>query len=227
MTLQKRPAVLHIPKPMSETVIAYVRTGILGFFSVIAISNLLHGIAWIPSGLWLAIISVLIIDHFVNHGLKMSVANFLGSFSRRSFADVIQAEDGRFIVRFRFTVLGHPITHRAIPVEDIERVEWSTGQATSLSGRDMNDWQVVVRCDRGGAARGSWSRRRSRAPDLDIWFVGPPQERQHAAAFGQGVVSFLQQAGADLVRGQDCCSFTRRSVVTTPESNTRESSDRT
>ena len=222
MALQEQPAVLHIPKPMSETVIACVRTGIIGFFSAIAISNLLHGIASIPSGLWLAIISAVIIGHCVGHGLKRSVADFLGSFSRRGFADVVQGEDGRVIVRFRFTLLGHRVTHRAIPVEDIEGVHWSTGQATSLAGRDMNDWQVAVRYDSVDAARGSWRRRRSRRPSPDVWFVGPPGERQHAAAFGQGVVSFLQQAGADLVRGQDGCSFTRRSAVTAPESNTRE-----
>ena len=212
MTPRERSTALVIPKPRGEIIGAYVVAGFVTVFVVVAISNLFQGIAWLPSTLWLGIVVLVIASNCRHKGLKRYLVNFLGSLSERHFADTVILEDGQISVRFGFVSLSHHLFYQTIPIARIESVEWHTGQATSLAGRDMNDWHVAIWFDHGDAAKSERQRKWHRKPDQDVYIVGPSLKKERTAAFGQEVLRFLRDAGAVLVREKDDCTYVRAST---------------
>jgi hypothetical protein len=202
-----------IPKLWSETVGAVVFTGLIVFFAVLAIADLWWGIAWIPSMLWLVFVFLVIHSGWKKEGFGAYVVSLAGGFSREHFAEIVSKKDGATEIQFCFRFFRYRLLYRAIPVAKIESVEWQTGQASCLAGRDANDWSVALWFDHDDPAKSEKRRKWSRKPDQDIYLVGPPRAKDVTAGFGRAFLSFLERGGAILIQGKDDCAFIRRSKV--------------
>ena len=128
-----------------------------------------------------------------NGGFGFAILEFLSGFSSRQFIEVIHIKYGNPLVSFRFELLFRSLTRLKLRSEVISSIEWSSGQATSLAGQDMNDWNVVLWYDRGSR------KHRSGAPKRELFIVGPSGPKDDAVALGESLVQFLRSNGIDLL----------------------------
>ena len=133
----------------SSAVFHLVFYAVLVFFVAVAISNLVDYesvplYAIILSVVWLLIVATVItLGIGDDGGLRLFVIDRLGNFSAHQFVEIIP-QHGDDLVRFGFKLLGRDFNHLEIRGAKLASVTWSSGQATSLAGHDMNDWQVTV-----------------------------------------------------------------------------------
>lgn len=163
-------------------------------FVALAIWNLSQGTAIVASCLWLAIVGVGVWTACADaKGIRNFTADRLATLSRRRFARVAGHE-----IEFTARLFGMHILQKRIDCERIRSVEWSPGQATSLAGRDMNDWSVCLWYDHQDKLATEKRRKWSKRPEQDVYTVGPSRRRDDTAAFGNQFVGFLRRAGVAL-----------------------------
>lgn len=163
--------------------------------------------ALIPSLIWLALIASYV---WSTGGLRSFLLGQLGLFGQHFFEWGPPDGEPRD-VRFGFQLLGHRFLEKRIPLDKIESVEWCTGQATDIAGREMNDWQVWVWFDHDDPKRGEAQRkRRYRKPDQDLYGVDPSGPRDRTEALCLSLVSLLRRAGVDLIQGASATCFVRQ-----------------
>jgi hypothetical protein len=204
---------MPIPKPKGQIIGAWIFTAFILFFVILALSNLVNSDAIVYSIIWLLLVAGVIWSFCRDEGIRRFLVNLLGNFASKHFAQSISADEHHAEIRFGYQFLGHRFFYMAIPIDKIETVEWSTGQATDLAGREMNDWHVVLWFDHDDPAR-SQKQQMLGKPDQDVYIVGPHGSREKTAAYGQSFLDFLRQAGATLVPGENECSFVRTPVET-------------
>lgn len=121
-------------------------TFVLVFFSALAASHLWNfasrsAFVLVAAVLWLLLVCYSAVIGLADMGgIGASVRGILGAFSWNQFLEVVAQESGRRVMRHGFRLFGLPLYYRKVPLDRITLVKWSTGQATSLAGRDMNDW---------------------------------------------------------------------------------------
>jgi hypothetical protein len=152
-------------------------------------------------------------------GFRKSFIDFLGLYARKQFVECSPHDSGSIEFRYGYKLFKHRFLYFALPLEKIESVEWSAGQATSMAGRDMNDWIVFIWFDHDDPEK-SLKRQTSRKPDQDLYCIGPSVSKDIAAVFGQSLVDFLNRAGATFVR-KEFCSFVRSTSKTIIEDEKR------
>jgi hypothetical protein len=206
MTNRMTLSEMAVPKPRGEIIGAYVLTTAIVFFVVVGVSNLLNRIALIPSIIWLVLVATVVWGRCRKEGIGKFLTNVQGRFASKHFVEKISEEKVRTEIRFGYQLFGRRYFYLRLPIDKIETVEWRSGQATDMVGRDMNDWHVVLWFDHDDPAkRDKWSRK----PDQDIYIVGPDRRKEDTEAFGLSLVDFLRNAGALLAQGEDNCSFVR------------------
>ena len=197
------PTVARMDIPRSEgAVFEIVCCTVVVVFVAVAISNLVD-YAWVPlyaiilSVVWLLWVATFSIVCFTSDirwagGLRPFIINRLAMLSAHHFVEIIPQHGDDLIVRFRFTLLGHHFINLQIHRTELASVTWRSGQATSLAGQDMNDWQVHVSYDRKAKKRTSLS------DYQPLHIVGPPGPKHEAAALGGSLVDFFRSAGIEL-----------------------------
>ena len=207
-------AVARVDIPGSSGVVLFVvASTFLGFFVVVAISNLVDYesvplYAIILSVLWLLIVgSVFTANIRERGGLRPSIMILLAELSAHQFLEIIPQHGDDLMVRFGFTLLGRDFSHLQIDGAKLASVVWSSGQATSLAGHDMNDWQVGVWYDCKGSKR--WFSASDYREEAG-YVVGPEGPRHEAAALGASLVDFFRSAGIELHPTKDEREFTTR-----------------
>ena len=171
----------------------------VGVFVALAVDNLAHGstpvLGIVASVLWLALVAfVLVIGVWGEGGVRASAVTVLGTYSRRHFVEVARAGD-RTVIGFGYELFGRRFYYLRVASESVLSVNMSTGQATALAGRDMNDWHVAL-----------WYRdpaRPARTPpvrfrDDELILVGLPRAKETTAEFFRAFVAFLRAAGVEL-----------------------------
>lgn len=124
----------------------------------------------------------------------------MGRLFERHFVDAIPATSARREIHFGFVLLGHRFIQCTFVIDQIESVEWHTGQASDMAGHDMNDWHVALWFDHNDPIKGEGRRKWNlRKPEQEVYVVGPSAPREHAEALGRRFVRFLRAAGACLV----------------------------
>jgi len=191
-------------------VVAMVLTAFLLFFVLLAIHNLFHGAAIIPSAIWLFLVGASLIGFGRERGVRRLAIDLLGAFSLKEFVRTGRPENGQNEIQFGYQIFGCRLLYFSVSADKVESIHWGTGQATSRAGRDMDDWSVAIWYDHGDPIK-SQKQQKWRHPDQDIYIVGPMGRKQEIAAFGNVLLDFLRKSGASLMQGRDECTFERRS----------------
>jgi hypothetical protein len=200
---------MTIPSSRGET----LWTGFLSFivvvFGILAVLNLANLVAIIPSVIWLLIVTWIVWSGCRDAGgIRRYFCDWLGVFAGRRFAISANDDTGQPAVRFGYELFGRRFYERTIPLNRIESVEWSPGQATSMAGRDMKDWSVALWYDHGDREK-SKKHHMLRKPDQDVYIVGPSRPKEDTAALGEDFLSFLRAIGSTLLQGDTDSLYVR------------------
>ena len=182
-------------------------------FVLLALYNVFTGVALVASSLWLAFVTLQIWwTYQEDGGFRQFLINRLGGLSGQQIVEVDLANVQPRSLHFGFELHGRCFIQRTIPLDGVQSVKWSTGQATDLAGRDMNDWHVWLRFNRDEPAK-TEKRRTPRKRDLDLYGIGSPAHKDKTEALGLSVVAFLRDAGIDLIPRKNLTRYVRRSDV--------------
>ena len=193
---------MRIPKRRAEIVGLIFAVAFVAFFVALSVFNLVNRVAVIPSAIWLLLVTAVICaicrdEEFLRY--------LLGGFASTQFVERVTAETQLAEIRFGYQLFGRRYFYLKLPVGKIEAVDWTIGQA--------GEWHVGLWSDHDDPAKHEeWSGK----PDQDVYIVGPPGSKEEAETFGLSLVDFLCNAGASLVRGEDECSFVRKTAQTNP-----------
>jgi hypothetical protein len=182
----------------------------VGFFSTLAVSHLVrfsetHIVGVVCAVLWLTLVTLGLLGGVqAAGGLRGTAVAALGVLSSRHFAEAAREGD-RVVVGFGFELFRRSFYYLRVECERIASVEMSSGQATALAGRDMNDWCVVF-----------WYREPDRDPprvhvdgvrDDEVYIVGLPGPKEVTGQFLAQFVAFLRAAGVELHPGANKNEF--------------------
>lgn len=149
----------------------------------------------VASVLWLALVAWCLLGGILAAGgPRGAVIDFLGTFASKEFAEV-RPEGDRTVVGFGFELFHHRFYYLRLEREQIVSIEMGTGQATSLAGRDMDDWHVTL-----------WYSNPTRPSpkhiaglrDDALYIVGPSRAKATTTEFFAQFVAFLRAAGVEL-----------------------------
>jgi hypothetical protein len=206
--------VLPIPNSRTEVTLQFAATLIVVVFTLLGFVNVCSGVALVPSLIWLALVTAMVWSSSREQGgLRRFLITLLGSLFGQRFveSDTSGAPPGD--IHFGFDLFGRRFIQKCIAMERIESVEWSTGQATAMAGRDMNDWHVFVWFDHRDPTTAETKRKwGARRPEQDIYGVGSPARKARTEALGMAFIAFLREAGVDLVQGETPTCFVRRTT---------------
>jgi hypothetical protein len=185
---------MTIPKSPQDVIIQSVFTAIIVFFAGLAPVNVFNRVAVIPSLIWLAFITMILWTPIRQAGsFRRFLADCLGELIGRHFVEVVSVSTPVNEVRFGYELFGRRFIKQSIAIDAIESIHWSTGQASGMTGRDMNDWSVYLYLDRDNPVN---------KPNRHIYVVGPARRKEITEAFGLSFVAFLRAAGAQLSDGE-------------------------
>ena len=200
---------MTIPRLRSDTAWDGVLIFIVVFFGFLAILNLVNHVAIIPSAIWLVFVTVTIWNGCREvGGLRRYLVDRCSVFAGRRFVLYLSGQTDSRRIRFGFEMFGCRVFQRDVQIERIESVEWTPGQATSMAGHDMNDWQVVLWFDHCNPVK-SKRDHMLRKPDQDLLIVGPSRRKEDTSSLGFEFVAFLRKSGARLKQGANDNVFVR------------------
>jgi len=193
---------LVIPTLLGGAGCATVSCGIILFFVAVAIFNLAMyhttpGWGITLSIIWLAIVALGISAGCLGNGLaRQFVIESAEWFSRRRFAVIERYELGSAVICLAYELFGRRITTLRARAAGITSVTWSTGQASHMAGRDVDDWSVMMWFDQDSALTPRPRQYGMKRSDCKI--IGPPQRREDADELGGAFVELLARAGVAL-----------------------------
>ncbi len=175
----------------------------------IAVWNLRHfsersTFALFASGVWLLLSGFACygLGYFEPGGIRTCYVCWQGQFGSRQLAWIERREGEVPMVCFGYELWGRRFRYLSVQANRIRSVECSLGQASSMTGTDMNDWHVCV-----------WFRAEHQSPRssgierngewLSLHIVGTQGPKQAIAEFGLAVVSFMERAGVVIAPAGD------------------------
>lgn len=184
-----------VKKGLGEFTVVVVISLIFAGSCAMALSNLVNQVAMLPSGLWIGLVSFLLIVNLREVGFRAFCISLLAAFCRRQSLRVRAATDGPEL-EVGFKLLAVNVVERRIPADDLVTIEWNTGQASDMAGRDVGDWSVLIWYRHRDFAREARERELGRRrPGEAVLAIGPPQPKQIAESLGHHVLAFLHNRG--------------------------------
>jgi hypothetical protein len=202
MTDEKPTASFAMPQPFRAIIGRFLFEAFVCFFVVLAIHNLFNGVGIIASSLWLLLVGAVLFSFCKLHGIGMLLTGALGAFARKQFAWAFPTAAGQTEIRFGYQIFGVRHFYFAPPAGNIESVNWRTGQASAMAGRDVDDWSVALWYDPRDTDKIP-GKVKLRKLDQEVYIVGLSGPRNKVAAFGQKFLTFLSDAGVRLVPGRE------------------------
>jgi hypothetical protein len=180
---------MPIPKSLAEVIFQFVGTFVVISFALIAVINLCLWSAVIPSLIWLFIVVAMIRSSSQRDGgLRPFLINAIGELFGKKFVEWNPNDPQPRCIRFGVQFFSGRFIQKSFQLNKIESVSWHTGQASSMAGREVNDWKVWIYLDSG-----------IQKPDHIYHGVGPAWRKSRSEALGLSLVSFLRNAGVNLV----------------------------
>ena len=189
---------MRIPIPVGQTVGEIVISLLILFFVLLAIFNLVLfndipviGLLASASCLVLMLLCVWGLCKY-NGGARHSLIRLMSFFSRYQFAAVCQQAEGWDALCFGYRFFGRRFYLLKIKCDGIQTVDWNWGQLSDRTGRDANDWHVIVWYNKRLATKRGWDSFDEH--DLGLYIVGPEQEKNKAEELGNRFIEFLRDA---------------------------------
>ncbi len=158
----------------------FTAVALFNVFVATAISGWVYALSWF----WLFATSLPIVWGLIAEGPRGFLHNRLSELATQHFATIIDA-DGERVLAIGYKLSLYEGIFERIRVEDVERITWSSGQATAQCGRDMDDWYVALR-----PAESTHEQ-----PQAALCIPGPARPESHAAEFAHLMISLLEQEG--------------------------------
>ncbi|HEY3281499.1 MAG TPA: hypothetical protein VGN26_04440 [Armatimonadota bacterium] len=203
-------AEITLPRHRLGTLWVLTLSTIVAVFCVLAVVDLVHGDAVLPSVAWLALVALALRASCREAGgTRAYAANIPGEALGRQFAEASVTGEPPGELRLGYELRDRRTIRRTIRLRAIRSVEWSTGQATAMAGRDRGDWSVALWHDRPADAEPErWESR----PGQEICVVGPQGRREDTEALGLALVALFREAGIPLTQGETGANYVRESV---------------
>ncbi|MFO0819368.1 MAG: hypothetical protein U1A77_15585 [Pirellulales bacterium] len=174
-------------------------------FVVVAICNLVFVryipiVAVIASLLWLLLVSWVVVGNIRDEGgVRQYLINRLGVYAGRQFVRATPQHEAKTI-SFGYSMFGRYLTYLIVDTNAISSIDWSSGQATAMAGRDMSDWHVALWYH---YPDGPQKKPFPGVREEEVFIIGPSGPRATAELFGKQLVEFLNCVGVDLFPGCD------------------------
>jgi hypothetical protein len=166
-------------------------------------------IALVASALWLLLVATMLAGACREAGgPHRLLLDAIGAIAGRHFVAIEREDGGQPLVCFGWRRLGWRVYHIKIRSDGIESVSWNAGQASAMSGDDVDDWSVAVWFATASVATSA--RPVDRRSALSLHLVGPSGSHRRIAELGHVLVAFLRSAGLPLVEAEGGAKFVRR-----------------
>jgi hypothetical protein len=188
-------AELLVPKSRIEPLAAVIGSIVIGVFLTLAVRNIRHGEAVLPSLLWILLLALAAGTAIRKSGVRGFLVGIVSAFSGTQVLQVRPSADEPASLGIGFRLCRHTVIERQIPIRDIASIHWSTGQASDLARHDVNDWTVRVwYWHRDHEREFTEQKRGLRRAGQAVLIIGPPRVRHVTEALGQEVSNFLSDA---------------------------------
>ena len=184
-------------KPANESVGDMVVFGIWFFFFGLALFNLaflrpLETVPLLASIAWVSIISFSFVSNCWTLGLRQHCIDLLGGCVRNRFVRVEQSDSGDQTLGFGFVFASRCFSQLKFKSEGIRTIDWNMGQSSGRTGKDMDDWHVVVWFDVTSIVYNA------NGNELGICLVGQSGSKEEMESYGYSFIEFLRQNHIEL-----------------------------
>lgn len=184
--------------PIGDQIAHIILYGIGYSFFLLALFNLflirrLPAISIIASLTWIAIIVVLIVASCRRIGIRQHLIDFLGSFIRNRFIEIIKKDSNTLLLCFGYVFASKRFYFLKIRADGIKAIDWNLGQASNMTGKDMNDWSVALWFNVSAVEYNE------KDSQLGIYIVGPSGSRDKIETFGNELIDFLCRNQIDII----------------------------
>jgi hypothetical protein len=200
-------AELRLPRP--SAVLPTLGYSVVSLFTLLAACNLVFiphtpVVTTCASALWLLLVSWVVVETIrEERGIQQYLVNRLGTYAGRHSVRAAPDDIARTI-SFGYLMRGRFMSYLVVDVNAISSIDWSSGQATALAGRDMHDWQVALwYYHPAGSSRKPFPGVR----EEEVYLIGPSGPRDVVEALGKQLVEFLIGVGVECTPGRDGREF--------------------
>ena len=138
--------------------------------------------AVVCAALWLMCMIMIIwglVSEVMAYGVKNYLLGILCLFSKKHWIDIVEVGSSDPLVYVYFRLLRMRFKVKSFRCSEIEYIDYSAGQCTGMTGRDYNDWCVLIRfhydettsthySDRGIRIGPSWKMVKAKALCIEI-----------------------------------------------------------
>jgi hypothetical protein len=198
----KRPTEVHIRRSILAStrnlLLLLILFGFLVFFCLAATWRLVKyrdtpPISLIGSALWLLLVLYALTEIYKS-GIRDAFLSVLSCISRDHYVAIKPSDTLPTRVAIGFHLLGWNLDRYVLLLGGIRKVSWGAGQASGMTGRDQNDWYVVIWAQRESVC----TIRPTRAPNRQMGLVaGRTGPRRRVEPFVRELVDMFRQAGLE------------------------------
>lgn len=169
--------------------------------SVAAARNLVHysetdGLTLFLSLLWPTVYAAVELLRFSKVGWKHFGKNRLYYFANENFVRVEHDSEGSTLLLLGYRFVRCDIILVKFRADGIQKVSWSTGQASALASRDFNDWRILLSIDSSSILASTECQQGSEGCELLI--LNTKGTKSDAEEMGHAFLDFLSQNNVHL-----------------------------
>ncbi|HSY48813.1 MAG TPA: hypothetical protein VLC46_08385 [Thermoanaerobaculia bacterium] len=187
---------LRVPKGVGVLIAAVLGSSVIGTFLTLAARNLFHGVAVLPSALWILLLTFVAGAGIRESGLRGFCVATLSAFSRSQVLRVSTNCGEQKVLEIGFRLFNRTVIERKILADDLADIRWNTGQASDMAHRDVGDWSVVLWFWHRDHDRETREKQLGlRRPGQAALIIGPARAKRVTEELGSRVLKFLNESG--------------------------------